>query len=195
MEHLEDVRRFDTNTRWPAVMANRLGSAFNVIEEGHPGRTTAHDDPLDGLHKNGEPALRVALESHRPIDLVLIMLGTNDLKLHLGLTADAIAEGVETLVKIVLSSDIGPAFGPPDCLIVAPPPILEVGCLGEMFKDGAAKSANLAANYKAVADRHNIGFFNAGDHITSSPVDGIHLAADSHMTLGNAMAQVVSTHG
>ena len=77
MRDLDDVGRFDAQTRWPGVMAAALGAGWQVIEEGHPGRTTVHDDPLEGRHKNGMPALLVALETHRPIDLVIIMLGTN----------------------------------------------------------------------------------------------------------------------
>ena len=72
--------RFAPDRRWPGIMRRQLGTGWEVLEEGHPGRTTVHDDPIEGIHKNGLKALPVCLETHMPLDLVILMLGTNDLK-------------------------------------------------------------------------------------------------------------------
>jgi lysophospholipase L1-like esterase len=80
MHHRDDIRRFGPDERWPGVLRKELGAGFTVIEEGLPGRTTLRDDPIEGVYKNGLWYLRACLESHRPIDLMTLMLGTNDLK-------------------------------------------------------------------------------------------------------------------
>jgi hypothetical protein len=105
--HLGDHRRHPPRHRWPHVMAEALGSPWRVIDEGHPGRTTVHDDPIEGAHKNGLRSLPVALESHRPVDLVILMLGTNDLKTRFALPPIDIARGVERLARW-LTSPAGP---------------------------------------------------------------------------------------
>lgn len=192
MDHIDDVRRFDADVRWPGVAARALGADWHVIEEGHPGRTTVHPDPIEGADKCGRPALTVALASHRPIDRVVIMLGTNDLKARFGVTALDIALSVELLVADVLASDCGPDRSAPEALLVAPPPISEDSWLGEMFRGGAATSQGLAARYREAAGRQGCGFFDAGSVVESTPVDGIHLEAEAHAALGRAIAAAVA---
>ena len=99
MQVIGERGRFDKDVRWTGVMAANLpGGDFTIIEEGLPGRTTVFDDPIEGAHKNGMRTLRAVLESHREIDLVIVMLGTNDLKHRFSVTAADIATGAEKLV-------------------------------------------------------------------------------------------------
>ena len=114
--------RFDRDTRWPGVLRNELGEGYLVLEEGLNGRTTVWDDPIDGTHKNGSRYLLPCLESHAPLDLVVIMLGTNDLKRRFGVPAEDIARGAARLVGIVRQSMCGPRGDAPQVLLVAPPP-------------------------------------------------------------------------
>ncbi len=193
MDHIDDIRRFDGQTRWPGVAARALGETWRVIEEGHPGRTTVHPDPIEGLEKCGRPALTVALASHRPIDHVVIMLGTNDLKTRFSVTAFDIALSVEHLVADVLASDSGPERGAPKVLLVAPPPISEDSWLGEIFRGGADVSRGFATRYREAAERQGCGFLDAGAIIESTPVDGIHFEAEAHATLGRAIAEAVAS--
>ena len=79
MENMSSQGRFGPDVRWPSVMQTKLAPGWTVIEEGHPGRTTVHDDPIGGMHKNGIRMLPALLETHRPINVIVIMLGTNDL--------------------------------------------------------------------------------------------------------------------
>lgn len=195
MDHLNDRRRLDRNRRWPGVLADRLADDWLVIEEGHPGRTTVHDDPLEGAHKNGLPAIQAILESHRPVDLVAILLGTNDLKRRFSVTGFDIARSVEKLVATARLSGSGPDGGAPQVMIIAPPPILETGCIGPMFAGGAKKSAEFGSHYGEAATRQDCAFLDAGAIIASSPVDGVHWDAEAHSKLGNAVADKVAAIG
>ena len=98
MTHLEDIRRHDPNERWPGVLATGLGSGWHVVEEGLPGRTTVHPDPIEGAHLNGIAAVPIVVGSHSPIDAMVMMLGVNDFKTRFSVTAHDIATSVEALV-------------------------------------------------------------------------------------------------
>ncbi|MBP7242157.1 SGNH/GDSL hydrolase family protein [Amaricoccus sp.] len=191
MARLEDMDRFGPAERWPGVMAADLGAGWRVIEEGLPGRTTVHPDPVSGVHKSGIAVLPAVLESHRPIDVVVLMLGTNDLKVRFQVPAIEIGVSVERLALAIRQSFCGPGEGPPALLIVCPPPVLEAGCLGEIFAGGAAKSARLAPIYAAVAAKAGAAFLDAGAVIASSPLDGVHFDAAAHDALGRAVAAAV----
>jgi len=172
-------------------MASELGAGWRVIEEGHPSRTPVHDDPVEGIHKNGRKVLPALLESHRPLDLVIVMLGTNDLKMRYHVPAMDIAISVEKLLLNIATSFAGPAQKAPRSLLVAPVPIVETGFLAEMFDGGAAKSQRLAGYFAAVAERQGAGFVDAGSLATVDPVDGIHLSETGHRDLGVALASAV----
>ena len=183
--------RYGRDTRWPCLMAHRLGADWQVIEEGHPGRTTVHDDPVEGAHRNGLTVLPSLLESHRPIDVVILMLGTNDLKGRFSVNATDIALSLERLIGVIRAHDCGPGGRAPGILLAAPPPIDEVGCLAQMFEGGAAKSRALGAAIAAAATRAGVSFSDAGAHIKVSPIDGIHYDKAAHATLADVMARAV----
>ena len=192
LRQLGERRRHDAATRWPEVMAAALGPDARVIDEGLPGRTTVHDDPIEGAHKNGLAVLPALLESHRPLDLVLVMLGTNDLKHRFALTPWDVAAGVRRVGETILSSGCGADGGAPALLLVAPVPVEEAGLLAEMFTGGAAKSRALARHVAQVAGDLGAGFFDAGSVARVDPADGIHLDAAAHRALGSAMAEAVA---
>lgn len=191
MATLEDDGRLDRDTRWPGRLGAALGAGVHIIEEGLPGRTTVHDDPIEGVDKNGERGLVMALQSHRPLDLVILMLGTNDLKARFSVGPVDIALSVEKLADQILTSDSGRKGGAPKLLVVAPPPILETGDLAEMFAGGAAKSKRLGAAMESRAALRGFDFVDAGQHIAVSPLDGIHYDADTHGTLAEALTEPV----
>jgi lysophospholipase L1-like esterase len=187
MEGPDDLRRLGPGERWPGVAAAALGAGWRLVEEGLPGRTTVFDDPVEGENRNGRRSLAVCLESHRPLDAVVIMLGTNDLKARFSAPAADIARGAAILLEIARTH---PKLQPaPALLLVCPPPILEVGFLGAMFERGALKSKQLAGFYAANAARYGARFLDAGTVVASSPVDGIHYDAGEHRKLGEAIAQ------
>ena len=190
MASLDGSGRFGHAARWPSVMGRALGDGFEVIAEGHPGRTTVHDDPMEGEYRNAVRVLPALLESHKPLDLVIIKLGTNDLKNCFHVSAADIAFCLDRLVRMVQAAGAG-RDGAPLVIVVAPPPILEVGCLAEMFAGGAVKSQGLASAIRDMAGRMGVGFFDAGAVIAVSAVDGIHYEAEAQVALGVAMADVV----
>ncbi len=184
--------RFGANERWAGVMRNLLnpdgGQDYWVIEEGLNGRTTVHDDPVEGRHKNGARMFTGCLESHHPIDLVVVMLGTNDLKSRFAQSAADIAGGAGALVQSALDSPSGPGDGPPQVLLVCPPPLRRLTALVHMFAGGSEKSLELSTHFHLQADRLGCHLLDAGLFSRSSDIDGIHWDGDQHAAFGRAMA-------
>lgn len=186
------LERFDEPDRWPGVLRAELGADWTVIDEGLPARTTVHDDPIEGVHKNGRTTLRATLESHVPIDVIVLMLGTNDLKARFSLTPADIAGGIAVLMNEIRTTGLVSTLGQPKVVLMAPVPIEEVGFLGEIFLGGAAKSRELAKRYQDVATLFGAAFLDAGEHARVSPVDGIHYEAEDHHRLGKAVGQALA---
>ncbi len=187
MRNENDVARFAYHERWPGVVASELGAEFHIIEEGLPGRTTVHDDAIEGIHKNGKTYLLPCLESHWPLDAVIITLGVNDFKARFSVSPAEISASVGTLITIVRNA---PSFGhqTPKILVLAPPPIVEAGWLDERFAGGAAKSKELSVHLSAMADANGAAFFDLGSVAHVSPIDGIHFDATNHRVMGHAIA-------
>jgi lysophospholipase L1-like esterase len=179
--------RFSGAERWPGVLRQALGEGYQIVEEGLPGRTTVWDDPIEG-YKNGKEYLIPCLESHRPIDLIVIMLGTNDLKTRFSLPACDVASGAGVLVDIVQRSEVGPGGKPPQVLLIAPPPLGKLTELAEMFEGGTAKSKKFSEHYRRVAEEFGCALLDASEVIVASCVDGVHLELSEHRKLGRAVA-------
>lgn len=191
MPSLQAGERFGPEERWPGVMAAALGPGWRVVEEGLPGRTTVHPDPISGVHKNGLAVLPAVLESHAPIDLVVLMLGTNDLKARFALPPVEIAVGVERLVRHIRQDFTGPGKVAPALLLICPPIAIEAGCLAEVFAGAEAKARRLPGFYREVAARWGAAFLDAGEVIGPSPLDGVHFEAKDHAALGRRVAEAV----
>ena len=183
--------RYPREVRWPGVLAAELGSACHVVEEGLNGRTTVLDDPIEGCAKNGLRYLPACLDSHRPLDLIILMLGTNDLKARFALTALDIALGVECLIRTIAQSACGAGGKPPLILLAAPPPVAPRDDLAEMFAGGEKKSASLALRYAEVAERNGCAFVDLGQIVAVDPADGIHYSEEAHRLLGVTLAHRV----
>ena len=181
--------RYGPEQRWPGIMRDILGPRVAIIEEGLSGRTTVWDDPLEGF-KNGKEYLIPCLESQRPLDLIVLMLGTNDCKARFSLTPSDISAGMAVLGKIVLSSGVGPGSTAPLLLLVAPPPLGPLTDLAEMYKDGSEKSRQLSRLYKLEAEKLGCSFFDAGTVARASDIDGVHLSRSSHDALGKAVSRI-----
>ena len=191
---LDDVR-LPFGQRWPHVMGTALGPGFQVIAEGLPGRTTVHDDPIEGAHMNGLAVLPAILGSHRPIDLVVIKLGGNDLKARFGVTPLDIALSVARLAGLVRQSIAGPGGEAPEVFVICPAPKPNVaGELAGMFDGGGAKSLGLSAAFAHMAAREQLPWFDAGAVAKASPIDGLHYDAAGQTALGLAMADRLRQH-
>jgi lysophospholipase L1-like esterase len=179
--------RFARSERWTGVLQQELGEGYLVIEEGLNGRTTVWDDPIEG-YKNGKEYLIPCLETHKPIDLVIIMLGTNDLKMRFSVPACDIAAGASVLVDIVARSDTGPGDDAPQILLVTPPPLAELSEFAELYEGGTAKSKMLSHNFRRVAEERACALLDASEVIVLSDVDGVHLGLNDHLIFGKAMS-------
>jgi lysophospholipase L1-like esterase len=184
--------RLDKKTRWPGVLQSTLGEEYSVIEEGLNGRTTVWDDPVrGGLKRNGSLYLLPCLESHAPIDLLIIMLGTNDLKARFAVTPYDIGESMGALIEIAQKSQCGMKGEAPEILIMAPPPLGKLTEWAETFQGGVEKSNKLAAYYESIASLYGCKFLDTATVIQSSKLDGLHFDPEGHYKLGTAVANII----
>ena len=179
--------RFARDDRWTGVLRRELGDGYVVIEEGLNGRTTVWDDPIEG-YKNGKEYLIPCLETHRPIDVVIMMLGTTDLKMRLSLSAYDIAEGAGVLVDVVQKSAAGPDDSMPQILLMAPPPVAKLTEFAEMLEGAEAKSKRFSEHFERVAEERGCDLLDTAEVVVSSDLDGIHLEVIQHEKLGLAVA-------
>ncbi|CAN5313985.1 SGNH/GDSL hydrolase family protein [soil metagenome] len=188
--------RFPRDVRWTGVLGEQLGDGYEVIEEGLSARTTTADDPADP-RLNGSTYLPACLASHLPLDLVILMLGTNDTKVNLGRTPFDIASGMGVLATQVLTSTggVGTVYPAPQVLIVAPPALADMPhpWFELVFEGGREKSAELSRVYSALASFMKVPFFDAGSVISTDGVDGIHFTEANNRDLGVALAEQVRT--
>ena len=186
-------RRHAFEDRWPTVLEQGLEGKARVIAEGLGGRTTAFDDWSAAADRNGVTVLPTLLSSHTPLDLVVIMLGTNDLKPSLNGSAHAAAFGVRRLVEIIRTHPYAFAVPAPKIVIVSPPHVIETTHLelGPMFEGAIAESRKFAAHYARAASDLGTGFFDASTVAVPDSVDGIHLDAANTRAIGNGLVPVV----
>jgi lysophospholipase L1-like esterase len=188
------TQRYPFAQRWTGAMAKELGPSYHIIEEGLSARTTSADDPND-TRLNGSEYLPSAIATHLPLDLVIIMLGTNDTKPFFNRTPYDIAYGMAKLVGQVLSGagGVGTAYPAPRCLVVAPPPLAPMPhpYFQGMFEGAYEKSFALAEQYRSLADFMKVDYLSAADFITTDGCDGIHFTVENNLALGRALATKV----
>jgi len=187
-------KRLPFDQRWPGVMEISLcssGRKVRVIEDCLNGRRTVWDDPFKP-GRNGLVGLAQRIEIHSPLGLVLLMLGTNDFQSTHDNNAWNSSQGIFALVNAIRGAPIEPGMPVPPVLVVAPPEIRKPkGPVAEKFRGGERRCVGLAAAYRKVCEEIACHFFDAGSVITSSKVDGVHLDADQHLTLGTSLARFV----
>jgi lysophospholipase L1-like esterase len=180
--------------RWPNVLQKALGSDAMVIAEGLRGRTTAYDEHLADCDRNGARILPTVLYTHAPLDLVIIMLGSNDMKPAIAGSALAAMQGMRRLISLVQVNALRDGSAePPAVLVVAPPPLCETADpeFSAMFAGGVEQSKMLASFYADLADESGCGFFDAGSVAKTTPVDGVHLDAENTRAIGRGLEPMV----
>jgi lysophospholipase L1-like esterase len=181
--------------RWPTVLELGLGGGARVIAEGLGGRTTAHDDWFANADRNGARILPTLLESHSPLDMIIIMLGTNDIKPIHGRTASEAGRGMGRLVQVIRGHYGGKREPSPEIVLVAPPPLI-LGDNEDMMNhfgpdDAIATSVTFASEYRKRADEHGVHFFDAGTVAKTDRADGIHLDAANTRAIGEGLVPLV----
>jgi lysophospholipase L1-like esterase len=182
--------RYPPHVRWTGVLASRLGAEYHVVEEGLNGRTTRWDDPIEP-GRNGLTSLRPCIDSHQPLDVIIVMLGTNDLKRRFDLSASDIAQSAAALAELAGRFTHAPDGSHAEVLLIAPPAVSTLTEFDQMFDGAREKSRWFSHYYRLAAGWHHLAFFDAGSVIVSSEKDGIHFDAEEHLKLGEALADEV----
>lgn len=199
-EAIVPTTRYDAATRWPGVVARTLGDGYEIIEESLSARTAATDDPslgLTGAGLNGLDYLPAAVATHMPLDLVVIMLGTNDVKPGFGKSPLDISLDILQLASVVQSSTgVATSYTAPQVLIVVPPPlgqIADVDWLQAMFPtESIVKSQALPGLLVPMAQAAQIAVLDAGLVAKIDGIDGVHMSAAQHAAIGQAVATKVT---
>lgn len=189
----EGPSRHALEDRWPSVLQAELGDGVRVIAEGLNGRTTAFDDHLAGEDRNGARVLPTVLGTHAPLDLVIILLGSNDMKPWIHGNPLAARQGMGRLVKIVRGHAYPLDAKAPQILLVSPPVVTTTqnAEFAGMFAGGDKASLKLASAYRALAEETGCGFFDAGTVARTTPLDGVHLDAENTRAIGRGIAPTV----
>lgn len=191
--------RYDSATRWPGVMAAALGDGYEIVEESLSARTAATDDPslgIAGAGLNGLDYLPAALATHMPLDLVIIMLGTNDVKAGFDQTPlDISLDILQLASEVRKSSGVATSYPPAKVLIVAPPPlgqIADVDWLQAVFtSDSVEKTKSLAGVLGPLVQAAGFDFIDAGTFAKIDGVDGVHMSVEQHTEVGKAVTAKV----
>lgn len=183
--------RLPFERRWTGILTKELASEYRVLEEGQAGRTIICNDPVE-KYKNGMEYLMPCLQSHMPVDLLVVMLGTVQLKSRFHQTAEDIAMGLEYVLRQVQASGTGPRGKSPQILLMSPIAVgdVENTWLSSVFDmpDTRKRQQKFRKLYQDIAGRLDISFMAAEDYARTSE-DGIHIAEESHRPFAMAVAE------
>ena len=189
--------RYDHKTRWPMALSRLLNRdspvddpAWWVVEEGQNGRTSCREDPVEG-DRNGLRQLIPILESHKPLDVVAVMLGSNDLKLRFSPVPYDIARGAQRVVIAAQESKTGPGGSAPRVIMICPPPTVDAPGFKHIFGDSVELSKKLEPLYRQLAKECGAIFLNSGSFVKTSSADGLHFDAEGQLALAEAVADIV----
>jgi len=184
-------RRYGHAERWTRRLQDTLGAGYHVVEAGLNGRTTVFDDPVLG-GMSGLADLTNTLKSHMPVDLLIVMLGSNDVKPRFGVNADEIARCLGRVLDLAVKSGCGPEGKAPKVLAMIPPPIGDVaGKWLEPIYGGdwsRTQSRRLRETYPPVAEQFGAACFDASAVVGDCTVDGVHFDPDMLEAFAVALA-------
>jgi lysophospholipase L1-like esterase len=191
--------RLSSSLRWPGRLQQLLGNGYDVLEEGLNGRTTDLDYP-DRPGCNGLSYFLPCLLSHQPLDAVVVMLGTNDLKSCFDRSSAAIADalgGYVDLIGDVAANAPGPAARPPTTILVSPIWIDETARLYQDVTADAFDSVGVARSRELSHEVRRIATMRSVVHVDAAKVavagdDGLHLTVDSHAHLAQLLSDAIS---
>lgn len=182
-------RRYNESERWTKLLQSQLLNEYRIIEEGLNSRTTVFEDPFEA-GKKGLDYLLPCLGSHHP-DLVIIMLGTNDLKSRYHVTASDISKGAARLVEVVKNFNSSFMKKAPDVLLISPAQVLELNNGKEGWDGAQAKSEQFAHYYELRAKELGCHFLDAAKFIEPCKEEGIHWLPEEHTKLANKLAELI----
>ena len=189
-ESPEGFGRYERHERWPGILQEKLGPEYYVIEEGLNGRTTVWDDPVEG-DKNGLKHLPSCIASHTPLDLVIIMLGTNDFKSRFSVTSSEVAASAGQLVITARQVPNYKVDYPFKILLVSPPCLRDKTFLGEIMDHHYEDTKRLGALIAETARLHGTEFLDIAQVAEASELDGLHFDREAHKKVAAAMEQKI----
>ena len=187
--------RFDETERWTRLLQKKLEDSFLITEEGLGGRTTSFDDPIHE-RRSGLEYIHPCLMSHKPVDLLIIMLGTNDTKERFGSSAACIALGLKRLINKAKAANEAWKDGKPNILVIAPKNIdkryEDTVVVQTMGYGCAEKSALVPEEFRKMAEQMGCAFLDANTVVTEqNHVDFMHLTKEGHRELAEALAVLI----
>ena len=182
-----DGQRFSRDERWSGKLGKLLGDGYHVIEEGLNGRTTVHEDPVKG-DKSGLKYIVPCLQSHKPLDLVIVMLGSNDCKERFGCDPYSIACGLTRVLDAIIFSRSGRRESSPKIMLIAPPWMLEGGDFPGIGEGAVEKSKALSEYFFQVAQDYGCIFIDGENIHSASEIDGLHLDKEGHKAFAEKLA-------
>jgi len=186
-------QRYPVGVRWTGVLQQKLGQEYWIIEEGLNSRTTDLDDPTKP-GKNGFAYLRPCLETHNPIDIIVLMLGTNDMKERFQREPKDIAGGIEKLILEIRTTALNDQGKAPKVILISPPLVDgSVAGVDEKYKGADQKSKQLAALYRKIAQEYDLEFIDCTQHASPSKKDGYHFEPEGHAALAQAIFEKITT--
>lgn len=188
------AERYTEDVRWTSIMQKQLGPEFKVEEEGLNGRTTAFDDPVNEF-RNGSKYIEACMLTNKPVDLLIVMLGTNDLKKIFKSTAFFIMKGMDFLLTKAVKPEYGRNGTPPKVLLISPIMIgenISELVTGESIDETGVKECKcLSKYYKQLSDEAGYYFMDASEYAKPSEADAVHMEMEEHKKLGIAIAEKV----
>jgi|TARA_B100000965_G_C19493440_1_gene714094 lysophospholipase L1-like esterase len=183
--------RFSKDIRWTGVLQQLLGSKYNVIEEGLNGRTTNVNEKQDhGLgyfrpFRSAMDLLSVLIETNSPLDLIIVMLGTNDLKTNFNQSSEMIAKNMRLVCESIIDNDY---FQSKSIILVSPTHINEESPnLLDSFIGTTQASQSFSNSYRKISDDLDLYFLDASESVKTNKIDGLHWDAMQHSDFANSL--------
>lgn len=187
------TERFDEHTRWPQVLQKQI-DGHQVIEDCLGARTTSFADTREGFPlRNGLETLPISLETHGPIDIVIVMLGTADCKPLFAKTPQQITDGLSRLIETCRSFKPINNIRPSHILVIAPPIIKDSTELAsKLYPECTPKTAELVPLYAELSRCTDCLFLDSNEYVQVDEQEGIHITAESHQQLGATVAKTIT---
>lgn len=191
------AKRYGHDVRWTGVLQKILGAQFHIVEAGLNGRNTSFNETrFNRPSRNGLATLPLILETHYPLDLVILMLGTNDTLIDFNASPEQTVKALQQMIEYIRTCHLGPEFTAPQILLIAPAPITKIDSVDfNLFfnEESVVKTKILAPLLQKLATEKNCAFIDAGAIATVSPQDGVHLNRESHTQLAKVIAEKIKS--
>jgi lysophospholipase L1-like esterase len=186
--------RLSVDKRWTGVLQNVLGNEYDVIEEGLNSRAINQEDPRPGKEgRNATQYILPCLDTHDPLDVIIVMLGSNELKTEYNQTAEQTAQILKNFLQMILNKKSQFRDIQPKIILISPPLLdetTEYSSKGNKYLGATEKSKQFGVLFKKVAEELSVEFFDAAP-ITQTGPDGAHITEDSHKMLGTTLAEII----